>query len=229
VRRAGQLLLVLVLVRAAAAPAAPPTEDVFRRFADAVLQIRVTERESGAKAVVGSGFYADADVSADGQSWAAAAGVTDYTNKTWPITYSPAPRKAQRARDFENISFAELLLTEPLALDASVFRSAAAPTRGYLWDNAYERGVSFRDYGLYTKIPGDCKGGEASTVSLTMGVNAPDGKGNITAYATYISINPVTANNYDYTACSLNSGDRITGSGSGNFTTVIPAPPEPNR
>jgi YVTN family beta-propeller protein len=110
-------------------------------------------------------FYADADVSADGQSWAAAAGVTDYTNKTWPITYSPAPRKAQRARDFENISFAELLLTEPLALDASVFRSAAAPTRGYLWDNAYERGVSFRDYGLYTKIPGDCKG--ATNTSTT--------------------------------------------------------------
>jgi serine protease Do len=60
VRRVGQILLVLVLLSAAPTPAAPPTEEVFRRFADAVLQIRVTERESGAKAVVGSGFYADA-------------------------------------------------------------------------------------------------------------------------------------------------------------------------
>jgi YVTN family beta-propeller protein len=104
-------------------------------------------------------FYADADVSADGQSWVASAGVTDYTNKTWPISYSPSPRKAHRARDFENLSMAELILTEPLALDASVFRTAAAPTRGFLWDNAYDNGVSFRNYGMYTNIPGDCRGG----------------------------------------------------------------------
>jgi hypothetical protein len=111
-------------------------------------------------------FYADADVSADGQSWVASAGVTDYTNKTWPISYSPAPRKAHRARDFENRSVAELFLTEPLAFDASVFRTAAAPTRGYLWDNAYDRGVSFRNYGMYTRIPGDCKGnGNTSTTT----------------------------------------------------------------
>jgi YVTN family beta-propeller protein len=111
-------------------------------------------------------FFADADVSADGQSWATSAGVTDYTSKTWPITYSPSPRKAHRARDFENRSVAEIYLTEPLAFDASVFRTGAAPTRGYLWDNAYEAGVSFRDYGMYTTIPGDCKGnGNRSTTT----------------------------------------------------------------
>ena len=111
-------------------------------------------------------FYADADVSADGQSWATSAGVTDYTNKTWPISYSPEPRKAHRARDFENRSVAELYLTQPLAFEASVFRSAAAPTRGFLWDNAYDRGVSFRDYGMYTTIPGDCRGnGNTSTTT----------------------------------------------------------------
>jgi hypothetical protein len=47
-----------------------------------------------------------------------------------------------------------------------VFRSAAAPTRGFLWDNAYDRGVSFRDYGMYTTIPGDCRGnGNTSTTT----------------------------------------------------------------
>jgi len=111
-------------------------------------------------------FYVDADVSADGQSWATSASVTDYTNKTWPISYSPAPRKAHRARDFENLSVAEVLLSEPLAFDASVFRTAATPTRGYLWDNAYENGVSFRNYGIYTTVPGDCTGaGNSSTTT----------------------------------------------------------------
>jgi YVTN family beta-propeller protein len=111
-------------------------------------------------------FYADADVSADGQSWATSAGVTDYTNKTWPISYSPSPRKAHRARDFENRSVAELYLTQPLAFDRGVFRTAAAPTRGFIWDNAYDYGVSFRDYGMYTTIPGDCRGpGNTSTTT----------------------------------------------------------------
>ncbi|MGI8779750.1 MAG: alkaline phosphatase family protein [Solirubrobacteraceae bacterium] len=113
-------------------------------------------------------FYADADVSADGQSWATAAGVTDYTNKTWPISYSPAPRKAHRARDFEDLSMAEVLLTEPLALDRTVFRTAAATTRGFLWDNAYDNGVSFRNYGIYTKIPGDCQGGTNTSTTTRL-------------------------------------------------------------
>src|SRR6185369_5851892 len=72
-------------------------------------------------------------------------------------------------------------------------------------------------------VPGDFKGGEASTVSLTMGVNAPDGKGNITAYATYISVNPVTASNFDYTACSLNSGTSFAAAGCGGSGTAYPA------
>jgi hypothetical protein len=56
-----------------------------------------------------------------------------------------------------------------------------------------------------------------------MGVNAPDGKGNITAYATYISINPVTASNFDYTACALNSGATLRAAGCGGSGTAYPA------
>ena len=40
-------------------------------------------------------FYTDADVSADGLSWAFSAGVSDYIDKTWPISYSPG--RAQQA------------------------------------------------------------------------------------------------------------------------------------
>ena len=46
----------------------------------------------------------------------------------------------------------------------TVFRGAAAPTRGYLWDNAFHEAVSFRNYGMYTPLPGDCTGaGNTST------------------------------------------------------------------
>ncbi len=116
-------------------------------------------RELARRFTLFDNFFADADVSADGLSWTVSAGVSDYIDKTWPITYSPGARRRHRARDFENVSFAEQFLTEPLAFDRTIFRGAAALTRGYLWDNAYRRGVSFRDYGFYTRIPGICRGG----------------------------------------------------------------------
>jgi YVTN family beta-propeller protein len=103
-------------------------------------------------------FYADAEVSADGHNWATQAGATDYVDKTWPINYSPSPRSSQRSYDFEDVPYAQQLATEPLASDPSVPRSGAAQTVGYLWDNAFAHGVSYRDYGEYTAIPGDCTG-----------------------------------------------------------------------
>ena len=115
-------------------------------------------RELARRFTLFDNFFADADVSADGISWTVSAGVSDYVDKTWPITYSPGARRRHRVRDFEDISYAEQFLTEPLAFDRTIFRGAAALTRGYLWDNAYRRGVSFRNYGMYTRIPGDCHG-----------------------------------------------------------------------
>lgn len=103
-------------------------------------------------------FYADAEVSADGHNWATQANATDYVDKTWPINYSPRPRGAQRGYDFEDVPSAAQFSTEPLMGDPSVPRSAAASTAGYLWDNAFFHGVSFRDYAEYGQIPGDCTG-----------------------------------------------------------------------
>jgi outer membrane receptor protein involved in Fe transport len=54
-------------------------------------------------------------------------------------------------------------------------------------------------------IPGDEFAGEGSEVSLTLGVNAPDGKGNITAYATYRQNNPILEAQRDFSACTLTS------------------------
>ena len=114
-------------------------------------------RELARRFTLFDNFFADADVSADGLSWTVSAGVSDYVDKTWPITYSPGARRRHRARDFEHVDFAQQFLTEPLAFDRTIFRGAAALTRGYLWDNAFNRGVSFRNYGMYTRIPGDCR------------------------------------------------------------------------
>ena len=72
-------------------------------------------------------------------------------------------------------------------------------------------------------VPGNFKGGEGSQVSLTLGVNAPDGKGNITAYATHTQINAVTASNFDYSSCVLNSGDDFPSSGCTGSGTAFPA------
>jgi YVTN family beta-propeller protein len=123
-------------------------------------------RELARRFTLFDNFYADSDVSADGLNWAFAAGVSDYVDRTWPISYSPGPRNAQRARDFEHTNFAEQFITEPLAFDRTIFRGAAALTHGYLWDNAWRSGVSFRDYGMYTRTPGDCTGaGNTSDVT----------------------------------------------------------------
>jgi hypothetical protein len=101
-------------------------------------------------------FYADAEVSADGHNWITEANATDYVDKTWPINYSPSTRSSQRSYDFEDVATALQFPSEPLRADPTVPRSAAAPTGGYLWDNAFNHGVSFRDYGEYTAT--DCQG-----------------------------------------------------------------------
>jgi DNA-binding beta-propeller fold protein YncE len=73
-------------------------------------------------------FYENADVSAEGHNWAAAAIAPDYTVKLWPNTYG----HRGHAYDFEG--------GEP----------ANTPPAGYIWDNALQAGVSIRDYGEWT-------------------------------------------------------------------------------
>jgi YVTN family beta-propeller protein len=103
-------------------------------------------------------FYADAEVSPDGHNWITGANATDYVDKTWPVSYSPSPRGNQRAYDFEDVPLAQQFAAEPLAGDPSVPRSGSAQTVGYLWDNAFNHGVSYRDYGEYVSA-GKCGAG----------------------------------------------------------------------
>jgi YVTN family beta-propeller protein len=110
-------------------------------------------------------FYADAEVSADGHNWITQAGATDYVDKTYPINYSPSTRSRQRSYDFEDVPTGQLFATEPLLGDPSIPRSPAAQTGGYLWDDAYDHDVSFRDYGEYASFGtgGTCAAPQATS------------------------------------------------------------------
>jgi len=104
-------------------------------------------RALSAQFVTLDNFYADAQVSQDGHPWSVQGIATDYVNKVWPFDYAWA---YYRAYDSEYVPLAQQFASEPLASDPSVPRSAAAASTGYLWDDAYQHGVSFRDYGEAT-------------------------------------------------------------------------------
>jgi outer membrane receptor protein involved in Fe transport len=79
--------------------------------------------------------------------------------------------------------------------------------------------------------PSSVNGGYAKDVNLIMGINSPDGRGNATAYATFRTISAITQARYDYSACTLNSGDNLTCGGSsttgppnsyGRFQQILP-------
>jgi hypothetical protein len=112
-------------------------------------------------------FYADAEVSADGHNWVDSANASDYNEKMWPQDYSPGAGR-NRGYDFEGGSKINL--------------SAG----GYLWDDAANAGITYRDYGEFyydtfsgsqvTLIPASqastCPGAIANTYT---GVTIPAG------------------------------------------------------
>jgi iron complex outermembrane recepter protein len=58
--------------------------------------------------------------------------------------------------------------------------------------------------------------------SVIMGINTPDGKGNAEFYATYHRNNPILQSQYDYSACTLNSGDSWKAAGCSGSSTSYP-------
>ncbi len=115
-------------------------------------------RELARRFVLLDNFYVDAEVSQDGHPWSTQATATDYVDKIWPFDYGWA---YSRSYDSEFVPLSQQFASEPLAGDPTVPRPAAAATVGYLWDDAYQHGVSFRDYGEGTPWddPGNCHSG----------------------------------------------------------------------
>ncbi|MBS0332888.1 MAG: TonB-dependent receptor [Proteobacteria bacterium] len=79
------------------------------------------------------------------------------------------------------------------------------------------------DPSQYKYPTGSIWNGEGSEVSLVLGVNAPDGKGNITAYAAYRQNNPVLEGTRDFSSCTLFSGSTFANAGCGGSGTAFPA------
>lgn len=75
-------------------------------------------------------FYVDAEVSADGHNWSTAAYATDYVEKLWPVNYG----RRGASYDFEGGV------------------PAAAPSSGYIWNDAMSHHKTFRDYGEFVKL-----------------------------------------------------------------------------
>ncbi|HEY2027214.1 MAG TPA: bifunctional YncE family protein/alkaline phosphatase family protein [Gemmatimonadaceae bacterium] len=79
-------------------------------------------------------FFVNAEVSADGHIWSMSAYATDYVEKTLQLNYSDRGR----SYDYEGTNHG-------VVTDDDV----AAPARGFLWDLAQRKGITFRDYGEY--------------------------------------------------------------------------------
>ena len=97
-------------------------------------------------------FYDSGEVSGDGHVWSTAAITSDYTEKTWQISY----RGNERSYDYEG----EVAGDFPLQLGAA---DVNEPETGYLWGNLARHGLTYRHYGEYVaSIWCGEKGGSAS-------------------------------------------------------------------
>ena len=83
-------------------------------------------------------FFVDAEVSYDGHAFSTGAWATDAVEKIWPMNYG---RREAR------------YLSEGGGAMRNQYGNLAAGPRGYLWDAAARKGVSYRSYGEFS-IPG---------------------------------------------------------------------------
>ncbi|MDB6092151.1 MAG: putative TonB-dependent receptor [Gammaproteobacteria bacterium] len=63
-------------------------------------------------------------------------------------------------------------------------------------------------------VPGNVHSGFSKDVSFVLGMNTPDNKGNATFFATYRNIAPILQAPFDYSGCTLSSGDTFACGGS---------------
>jgi DNA-binding beta-propeller fold protein YncE len=90
-------------------------------------QVSPNQHKLAREFVLFDNFYVNADVSADGHNWSAAAIANDYVQKMWPNSYGGR----RKLYDYEG--------TEPATL----------PPAGYIWTNAASAGISMRNYGWW--------------------------------------------------------------------------------
>ncbi len=83
-------------------------------------------------------FYCSGEVSGDGHVWSMAAITSDYTEKTWQISY----RGAERLYDYEGTVSGDIPLYQGQP-------DVNEPGTGYIWTNVARHGLTHRNYGEY--------------------------------------------------------------------------------
>jgi YVTN family beta-propeller protein len=84
-------------------------------------------------------FFVNAEVSADGHNWSMAGYVTDYTQKTTPANYD----HGGRTYDYQGENRGKIPEED-----------VAEPAQGYIWDLARRAGISFANFGEFTRAEG---------------------------------------------------------------------------
>jgi hypothetical protein len=90
-------------------------------------------------------FYVNGDVSADGHIWSSGAIAPDFTQKLYPNLYAGRGGKFSLYYGRPPVNHSE---------------KAAHPAGGYIWDAAFEKGLSVRNYGWLVKLIPTAKDGE---------------------------------------------------------------------
>jgi len=83
-------------------------------------------------------FYVSGEVSGDGHAWSMAATVSDYTEKTWEISY----RGDEHTYDYEGLVAKSIPLEEG-------FADINEPATGYIWSDVERNGLTHRNYGEF--------------------------------------------------------------------------------
>jgi YVTN family beta-propeller protein len=99
------------------------------------------EHELARRFVTFDNFYADAEVSADGWSWANGAYANTYIQRNWPLDYNGG---FQRPYDFGGFG-------EPTTAGLP----GRNPGRGFLWDDLARHSVAYRNFGFFVDNPVD--------------------------------------------------------------------------
>ncbi len=89
---------------------------------------------------------------------------------------------------------------------------------GENWHNQHSSLVDgFAQQAGDTAPTGTIRDGANKTLTITLGSNIADGKGNVTAYFGYLRADPVPSGNRDFGSCQLNAMPDATGNYSGAF------------
>ncbi len=109
-------------------------------------------------------FYDSGEVSGDGHMWSLAATTTDYTEKTWQISY----RGHERTYDYEGVVADEYPLEHNLP-------DVNEPQSKYLFSNAAAHGLTYRHYGEFVATEWCEKKHSAASPSPKTGTPSPPG------------------------------------------------------